>query len=146
LPLRRGDILVVRTNGNPNLCGQAAVVEDLEGSWAFASYLLRLRTDPERLDPTFLWLYLRSASGRRQLGGSIRTSAGNFNLSAEGLSSLHVPLPPLEEQKRIVETAKAIGRSIDAHEAELGRLRTLKISVANALLSGRLRVNLGAES
>ena len=97
------DLLVVRTNGNPQICGASAVWRGRDGCWAFASYLFRIRTTQERLTSTYLWSYLHSVARRRQLSGSIRTSAGNYNLSAEGLIALLLPLPPLPEQRAIAD-------------------------------------------
>ena len=65
LSLQSGDLLIVRTNGNPDICGQSVVFDGLEGKWAFASYLLRLRTESRVLSPIYLWAFLRSAVGRR---------------------------------------------------------------------------------
>ena len=48
LRLATGDILLVRTNGNPDICGRSWVTDNLEGDWAFASYLVRGRPDPSR--------------------------------------------------------------------------------------------------
>jgi len=50
--------------------------------------------------PGYLWLYLNSPIGRGQLRGEIRTSAGNYNLSASGLGSVLIPTPPTEEQEQ----------------------------------------------
>lgn len=140
LALRRGDLLIVRTNGNPDVCGQSAVFDRQEEGWAFASYLLRLRAKSSILDPVFLWTYLRSASGRRQLRGSIRTSAGNYNLSADGLLALPVALPAIAEQTRIVEFVRSHADILARTREELGRLFRLKAAVADALLTGRVRV------
>ena len=41
--LEAGDILLVRTNGNPDICGQCWVSDGLEGGWGYASYLVRGR-------------------------------------------------------------------------------------------------------
>lgn len=140
LALRRGDLLIVRTNGNPEICGQSAVFNELGGRWAFASYLLRLRTQPSVLEPTYLWTYLRSAAGRKQLSANIRTSAGNYNLSAGGLEALQVPLPSVEEQRRIVDVVHTSSEANEAAERELQRLAAVKQSISDALLTGRLRV------
>ena len=140
LALKQGDLLLVRTNGNPEICGASAVWEGLEGHWAFASYLLRLRTARERLISTYLWSFLRSTAGRRQLSGSIRTSAGNYNLSAEGLAASLLPLPPLPEQRAIAATLDTVDSTIERARAERAALQSSKASTADALLTGRVRV------
>ena len=70
LRLDTGDILLVRTNGNPDICGRSWVTDKLEGDWAFASYLVRGRPDPSRVTPAFVGHFLRSDAGRRLLTGA----------------------------------------------------------------------------
>ena len=137
--LDAGDILLVRTNGNPDICGQCWVSEGLEGKWGFASYLVRGRTDRALANPWFVGLFLRSAAGRRLLKGNIRTSAGNYNLSVGSLGSMSVPCPPLNEQDSIVDAIRGLTLSIELAGQETTGLRLLKESTAYALLTGRVR-------
>ena len=137
--LDAGDILLVRTNGNPDTCGQCWVSEGLEGNWGFASYLVRGRADISRMNPWFAGHFLRSDVGRRLLRGNIRTSAGNYNLSVASLGSMLLPCPPLNEQDSIVGTIRGLTRSIELAGQETTGLRLLKDSTAAALLTGNLR-------
>ena len=137
--LDAGDILLIRTNGNPDICGQCWVSEGLEGNWGFASYLVRGRTDISRMNPWFAAHFLRSDVGRRLLKGNIRTSAGNYNLSVASLGSMLLPCPPLNEQDSIVGTIRGLTRSIELAGQETTGLRLLKDSTAAALLTGNLR-------
>ena len=139
LSLQSGDLLIVRTNGNPDICGQSVVFDGLEGKWAFASYLLRLRTESRVLSPIYLWTFLRSAVGRRQLRANVQTSAGNYNLSVGGLASVRMALPEIEEQMRIVEVVQSLADSLAREAYRIGRLRNLRSSVSDALLTGRVR-------
>lgn len=144
LRLEEGDLLFVRTNGNPEICGRVALVKNLEGDWAYASYLVRLRTN-ERLLPPFLWLYLNEENGRRALSRHIRTSAGNFNLSVGGAASIEVPLPPTREQNQIGASVSSIRAREDCERRQLDGLRELKAWTAGALLSGQVRVTVSEE-
>ena len=138
--LDAGDILLVRTNGNPEICGRCWVSDGLEGQWGFASYLVRGRADQSRVNPWFVGHFLRSDVGRRLLKGNIRTSAGNYNLSVGNLGSLPLPCPPLHEQDSIVDTIRGLSRSIELAREESAGLRLLKESTADATLTGRARV------
>lgn len=140
--LKEGDVLVVRTNGNPKLCGRSWVVNGLIGEWHFASYLIRIRVNP-RLLPEYLGLYMHSSCGRRQLTGNIRTSAGNYNLSASGLADMEVAVPSLQEQRLVVDAAASLDVLIGSSEAQRLQLQILKHGAADALLSGRVRVPAG---
>jgi type I restriction enzyme S subunit len=101
LLLRPGDVLVVRTNGNKNYVGRCAVF-DLQEEFLFASYLIRLRLD-QRLNPHYLVAYLGTPTGRREIDRTTRTSAGQYNISASGLASIQIPVPPLAKQLKFVD-------------------------------------------
>jgi type I restriction enzyme, S subunit len=60
--VERGDLLFNRTN-SLELVGRTAIF-DLPGHYVFASYLIRLRTKPDKLDPEFLNFYLGSEETR----------------------------------------------------------------------------------
>jgi type I restriction enzyme, S subunit len=99
LRLDHGDLLFVRTNGNPDYVGRCAVF-DLEAELYFASYLIRARTDQKLIAPAFLAAYLRMPDGRRSMQPSIRTTAGQYNVSVEGLRDVQVIVPPLPLQQK----------------------------------------------
>ena len=99
LQLMVGDILFVRTNGNPNYIGRCAVFEGGRPA-AFASYLIRARLIDGTVRPRYLADVLGLPSMRRVLLSLARTTAGNYNISIGSLVSLVVPLPPLELQLR----------------------------------------------
>ena len=135
--LDAGDILLVRTNGNPDICGQCWVLDGLDGQWGFASYLVRGRADQSLVNPWFVGHFLRSDAGRRLLKGNIRTSAGNYNLSVGNLGAMPLPYPPRPEQDSIVDVIRGLSRSIELAGEEAAGLRLLKESAAGALLTGR---------
>jgi type I restriction enzyme S subunit len=105
LRLRSGDILFVRTNGNPDYVGRLAVVEERLGQariaaseCIFASYLIRARLRPRIFHPVFLQAFLSTGEGRRQIREFAKTSAGQFNINVEGLSALMIPAVGFELQ------------------------------------------------
>ncbi len=138
LRLGTGDILLVRTNGNPDICGRSWVTQKLQGDWAFASYLVRGRPDPSRVEPAFVGHFLKSDAGRRLLRGHIRTSAGNYNLSVGELGSIPFPCPPLSEQERIIDSVSSNADLIEGLRIELGRLNLAKNATSHVLLSGHV--------
>lgn len=103
LRLNTRDILVVRTNGSPDLVGRCAVYGVYERSVAFASYLIRLRVDPDALDPHYLALFLTSTMGRDAIARIRRTSAGQYNVNSENLRGIELPLPPPPIQRKVTE-------------------------------------------
>ena len=101
LHLKRGDILVNRTNGSISLVGKAAVF-DLDGEWLFASYLLRVRVDQRRILPEYLVYFLNSPAGRLQIERVARPIL-MVNVSPPELRGLQIPLPTISEQRKLVK-------------------------------------------
>jgi type I restriction enzyme S subunit len=138
--LRAGDLLVIRTNGNPAYVGRSAVVPELEGDWLYASYLIRLRVRRDVVTPAFLHEAMRSDGARKTMQGAIRTSAGNYNLNTQGIANTVVPIPPLREQDEIVAAAHLMDEQKDAEERLLVGLRSAKTALMSVLLTGEVRV------
>jgi type I restriction enzyme S subunit len=98
LALRDGDLLFVRTNGNPDNVGRcaafrASAVVDAGFSgvpWIFASYLIRARLRDPAAAP-FLSTYLATPAGRRHLRDRAKTSAGQYNVNIDSIGSLPIP-------------------------------------------------------
>lgn len=116
LALQSGDLLFVRTNGNPHNVGRCAVFEprvaELAGfdasRFIYASYLIRLRPNRDSVEPSFLREFLLGSAGRRQLRDRSKTSAGQYNINIEGIGSVRVPEVAIADQRefssRVAET------------------------------------------
>ena len=79
LSLKKGDVLICRTNGNPKLVGKSAIVPK-DYDYAFASYLYRVRPDYEKILPTTLVVYLNSTAGRTEIEKHLMVSnQANFS-------------------------------------------------------------------
>lgn len=133
LRLREGDLLFVRSNGNPDYVGRCGLFsEEVAAStgyspdtFIYASYLIRARLDANRVDPVYAREFMLSPAGRSALRGSSKTSAGQYNINIEGLSNVTLPVPPLALQqdfaKRVAATTTLRQRSMN-HASELDAL------------------------
>lgn len=140
LRLTIADVLIVRSNGNPDYVGRSApITEDVAKSlMVYASYLIRLRTDTTRLLPEYLSAFLNSAYGRAAMRNIIRTTAGQSNLSGENLTKVRLPIPPLAEQERFREFWLQV-RQIRRHIAKAERTaKALRAALSVHALSGEL--------
>lgn len=145
LRLQKDDVLLVRTNGNPDYIAKStAVTEEVASQHVvFASYLIRVRTNPNLLLGTYLNYFLASPLGRRQALAMANTSAGNHNLGARSLKQFWLPRPSIVEQERIVEIMDSSEDTIDALTAKLDSLTRLKKSLLQNLITGKVRVRMG---
>jgi type I restriction enzyme S subunit len=146
LRLREGDIFFVRTNGNKEYVGRSAVVtSEIErqsgysvSDFIYASYLIKARVKSEKLNSHFLQSFLSGPAGRKMLLERAKTSAGQYNINIEGLGSLRIPLPPLEQQKNFESRATEITRRMDLACEQSGTLGTLFSSLQHRAFSGQL--------
>lgn len=148
LRLADGDLLFVRSNGNPNYVGRCAVfhTEDLDESsreeWGteflFASYLIRVRLDRKRAEPTYIQAFMQSPAGRRQLRDASRTSAGQYNINSVGLSGIKIPLPPVDLQEQFTAKKAIVAPRAKDYGAHLTALDELLASLQERAFRGEL--------
>ncbi|CAH0255537.1 Type-1 restriction enzyme EcoKI specificity protein [Microbacterium oxydans] len=106
LALSDGDLLFVRTNGNPDNVGRCAVFTESAvasagfggASWIFASYLIRARLNDPAAAP-FVSTYLATHEGRKHLRDRAKTSAGQYNVNTESIGSL--PIPDVDDERHV---------------------------------------------
>lgn len=112
LKLLEGDLLFVRTNGNPEYIGRCAVFNG-SSNMLFASYLIRarLKTNCE-LIPEYIHACISSRSYRKIIIKEAKTTAGNFNINTQGLKNLIIPIAPLALQKKYLEIKTIIEKII----------------------------------
>lgn len=136
--LTRGDVLVIRSNGSLGLVGRMACAStDLPAGTAFASYLIRIRLDEQRIEPRWLVAMSGSACVRRQVAAAASSSAGQHNINKGQLEGLRIPLPSLATQKtwlasndELLEEASRLGAAIRRERDRTDRLRREVLSAA----------------
>jgi type I restriction enzyme S subunit len=146
LRLNTDDVLLIRTNGNPEYIGKSTIVskEVAETHTIYASYLIRVRSDKKRLLGAYLNYFLASPLGRRQAGAAANTSAGNNNIGARAIKHFRLPRPPLDEQERVIGLLDAVEKQIDAQTEKVNGTLELRRSLLQNLLTGKIRIPEGA--
>ena len=117
--LRKGDILVIRSNGSISIVGKCAIISKSEEQYLYAGYLICLRSNPVALLPDYLAALLSSHLLRTQIEHKAKSTSGVNNINSGEIQSLIVPLCNLSEQEVVVERLSASLSAIDAIEAEI---------------------------
>ena len=102
LLLRDGDLLFNRTN-SAELVGKSAVFRG-ERSASYASYLIRVRFDDTVL-PEWANLCINSPQGRAHVKSVLAQQVGQANVNGTKLKAFPLPVPPVEDQRRLLESA-----------------------------------------
>jgi type I restriction enzyme S subunit len=135
LRLRSNDLLIIRSNGSLDIVGSFAVVPELKGDFAFAGYLVRVRIDPAYVDPRYIWYVSRSRFLRDQIEGPIRHGVGLKNVNSTELASLQFPIPPREEQERILDKLDDLFELCDRLSQRVDDSNTINLALADTLTS-----------
>ena len=133
--LHAGDILFARSGS----VGKSYLHKPIGVRCAFAGYLVRFRTTSGLLLPAFLKEYVSTAVYWRWVAQRRRVQA-QPNINAAEYGQLPVPCPPLDEQRTIVQIAKAFNAVGRAAKMRITRLSELKRALMSDLLTGELRV------
>jgi type I restriction enzyme S subunit len=141
-----GDVLITRAN-TPSLVGDACFVEETRPKLMLCDLIYRLRVDPERVDARFLVNFLVT-SGRPHPEMTARgTSNSMVKLSQEHIKDWWVPVPPLDEQRAIVDHIARETAKLDAVRAATERtialLKERRSALIAAAVTGQLDLTTG---
>lgn len=98
--LERGDLLLNEASGSSSEVGKPALWRGEIEECAFQNTLLRVR--PRKVAPEFLLKYFQHQAATGKLAAAAR-GVGIHHLGREALAAWPVPVPPVEEQRRIVD-------------------------------------------
>ena len=138
--LKDGDIVFVRSNGNKELVGRCLLVYPKNIPTTYSGFCIRFRKEFEQLDADFLLHYMKSDKSRKILNG--KEGANISNLNQKILGDFEVPLPPLEEQKRIVAHLDSLSEKVhqleEIYTKQLADCDELKQSFLQKAFAGEL--------
>lgn len=120
--LKDGDTIFVRSNGNRQLIGRSLYINKLREDITHSAFTIRARINDSNAFPRYYAYLFRSDLIRRTLtayGGGTNIS----NLNQTILKDLIVPLPPINEQKKITSILSAYD---DLIENNLKRIKILE--------------------
>jgi type I restriction enzyme S subunit len=133
--LESGDIVLGEASGSPAEVGKPALWNGEIADCCFQNTLLRVRTFGAVL-PKYLLHFLRSAALEGEFADQSR-GVGIHHLGAARLSSWPITVPPLEEQRRIVEALEAHLSHLDAASSAL-RITSSRLAALHRSASAHL--------
>ncbi|MFZ2968257.1 MAG: restriction endonuclease subunit S [Sulfuricurvum sp.] len=139
--LNEGDILAVRSNGNPELIGRTLLAGEVSEKVSHSGFTIRIRLNTKNVVPIYLCRYLKTQKTRKELVDS-GNGVGIKSLNQGSLSSLLIPIPPLSEQQTIVQKLDLLSTETKRLEAiyqqKIDNLEELKKSILQKAFNGEL--------
>lgn len=124
LELAAGDILFNATN-SPELVGKTALFSWYGEPVSFSNHFIRVSLDRTRAEPAFVSRWLQRKYAERLFEGLCRQWVNQASVTKDQLANLEIPIPPLEEQRRIaaiLDQADALCRKRREAVEVLGKL------------------------
>jgi type I restriction enzyme, S subunit len=140
--LKEGDIIAVRSNGNPALIGRTLLAGIVDGNVSHSGFTIRIRLNSKNISPLYVCHYLKTQKARKELIES-GTGINIKSLNQGSLSSLQISFPKsLSEQQTIVQKLDALSAETKKLEAiyqqKVVALEELKKSVLQKAFNGEL--------
>ena len=123
-PFKRGDVLVAKiTPCFEN--GKMAMADNLAFEIGFGTTEFHVFRPSERITGSYLFNLLRAPYVRKAGAMRMKGAAGQRRVPADFFAALQIPLPPLDEQKRIASILDAADALRAKRREALGELDTL---------------------
>lgn len=137
-----GDLLVAGLGDENNLLGRACVAPPGLGPALVKADCFRFRLDPEAAIPEFIAWQL--SAGASYDAGMLSTGTTRSRIPLSVMASRKIALPPLEEQKEIVEFIASQNAMFDSVKAEaesaIALLRERRAALISAAVTGKIDV------
>lgn len=137
--VKKGSLLICMASGSKSHLGKVAFIDDDYG-YAFGGFMGMI-TPLNGLLPEYLF-HLMTSEEYKHFIGALSDGANINNLTFDKLKVFPVPVPPLSEQRRIVDQLDALStetqRLARIYEQKKAALGELKKSLLHQAFSGEL--------
>ncbi|MEN9302872.1 MAG: hypothetical protein RL264_1301 [Bacteroidota bacterium] len=138
--LNEGDILFARSGAT---VGKTFFFKNYQGIACFAGYLIKASCNQKLLLPEFLYQFTNTGS-YENWKQSIFQQATIQNIGADKYNQLKIAIPPVSEQKEIIEflekKTSEIGLIISTTQQEIELLKEYKTALISEVVTGKVDV------
>jgi type I restriction enzyme S subunit len=135
-----GDLLISRSN-TPNLVGHVAIASGITVPTIYPDLIMRMKPAADRVMTEFLYYQMRTSELRREITSRAKGANPTMKKISNGdVRSLPIVVPPISEQREVVDTLNALNRETQQLEGiyrkKLEALRVLKKSLLHRAVAG----------
>lgn len=119
--INKNDILFNNTNSQ-ELVGKTCLVKE-DHNFAFSNHLTRIKTN-QKMIPAFLAYYLQNLFKQGYFYSNCKRWIGQAGFSATKLKEIDIPVPPLNDQRKIINYLENNQHEIEALETLVNKINT----------------------
>ena len=133
--IKEFDILITRVNWSADIVWQFTLSEKSIDA-IYCDHFIRLRINNSWIIPKYLILVSKSSMNRRRISELFITTAGQKTVNQQHINSLLIPLPPLQEQKRIIEKIDELMKSCELLDEQVKQAKERSENLMESVLQG----------
>ena len=137
LMLKKGDLLVCEGGD----IGRTAIWNEELKECYYQNHIHRLRAKGKNVFPVFYMYWMDVAVRQLNIYGTFGNRTTIPNLPGKRLLKFKIPLPPLEEQKKIAMVLQKIDQKAENHKKKKKTLEELFKTMLQKLMTGQIPVN-----
>ncbi|HDS7325860.1 restriction endonuclease [Enterobacter kobei] len=135
--LEEGDLLINRVNSK-ELVGKTAIVPRFHEPLLFESMNIRAKPINKQIDARYLNLFMQSAYVKEMLLSYAKEAVGQASINQQQISNIVLPLPPVCEQRKIIEITNNLLVLISTLKSHLQSAQQTQLHLADALTDAAL--------
>lgn len=136
--LKKGDILICASSGSKHLVGKSVLIKE-NTNFTFGAFCKVIRT--EKISSRFLEYFFQSQEYRNLINQVVSGTNIN-NIKNEHIDNIMIPLPPINEQQRIVNRIESLFAKLDRAkeliENTLAQFEQNKMAILHKAFTGEL--------
>jgi restriction endonuclease S subunit len=132
--VQRNDVVITKAG----TIGQVSLIPENSrfSKYILSSRQLFVRPNPEQVLPKYLAIYLKYGRGQDQILSNVnRTGVPSLSQAVSFIKNVRIELPPLPEQKRIVDLISSVDSYIEALQQQLECAKRSRNAVLHELLT-----------
>lgn len=132
--LCKQDVLVVRGNGNRQLCGRAGIVVGFPEGCFYPDLLIRLRFRSDTLLPEFAVMQWNEVNTHQRLLKKAKSSNGISKINGQDVKAHKLAVPPIKAQRQFLDKLKPAIEAAQALKGSRDKTIALQHLLINQLM------------